>query len=188
MGRIGVVRLGAFQQSVGLVRRDDIRITLGIEHREPVGGAFGRSGFEVVDIAGFLLEYGQHVPHEAHRFLGECRALFGGDSDAEEVQTAFVHPVDADRREVVFPIAAETVVDVAQVEFRIGIESLFGVALDDLAFGFEAFAGQLHQVAQPFEKRLLGPRFVAESRQVDRHDADRPGQRVRREQSAAALD
>ena len=102
---VGIVGLRPALRPCLLVGGDDIRITLRIDTREPVGRTLGRGSFEIVDIACLLLKLRHHFAHEGHHLAAEGTPLLGGYRHAEKIQAAFVHAVDADGGEMVFPEA-----------------------------------------------------------------------------------
>ncbi len=180
LGRVGVV--GGV-----LPGGDDIGIFFPVELGEAVAGALRRSRLEVVDVARLLLEAGDRVAHEVEDVKGEFLPLGSGDVLAHEVEAGLVHADEADRVEVVEPVAAGALLHVFEVVRRIGVHAAAGLLLDRLALDLEALLGDLHQVEQAGFELLLRPGEIADAREVDRHDADRAGERVGAEETAAAL-
>ena len=157
-----------------------------VDPRETVARPFRRRRLEVEEGVGLLLVPHQPLAHVVEDAQPEGAAARVGQPAAEQVLRRLVHPDDADRREVVVPVAAVALADAAQVVAHVRIEAVLGVALEHLALDDEAVARDVHQPVEPGEELVLVLREEAEARQVERDDADRAGQRVGAEEAAAA--
>lgn len=187
MGRISVVGFGVFHFHIRGVCNFDIGIFFLVEKSESVGGAFGGSCFQIVEIVGFFLIGSYSFAHMSEHFFGEFLTRFGRDGGLQEVFDRFVRAHESNGGEMVFPVLPESFSDIAEVELGIGIESLFGELLDDFSFYLEAFLGDIHQAIETLEEIFFIFGEVADSREIHGDDADRAGQGVRAKESAAAL-
>ena len=172
---IRVVRLGVRP------RLEDAGEALAVFLRETVRGAFCRSGLEVVQISRRLLVGDEAVADALEHAQGEGVAPLVGDVAAvvREVANHLVHPVDADRREVV--------VQVPQIAQAVGVQAGVHKLLDLRPLLFERRGREVRQMVQAREKPFFVARIhVSEPRQIDRDDADRAGQLGRAEEAVAA--
>ena len=187
VGGIGVVGFGVFSSHFFLVGDDDVGIVLLVEEGEAVGGAFGGSGFQIVEIVGLFLVGSDPLAHVSENFLGEGLAFVGRDVCLEKIANCFVGADQADRGEVIFPVLMEALFDIAKVELGVGVESFLGELFDDFPFHFETLFGNIHEAVEPFEEIFFIFGEVANAREVDGDNADRPGQGIGAEESAATL-
>ena len=179
-GDLGGVRVVGVGLRSGL---EDAGVALAVLLGEAVGGALGRGGLEVVEVAGGLLELDHlvaHVVQEAHAHgvaarVGQVVGVVG------EVADHLVHAVDAQ--------GGEVVVQGAQVALGEGEQAGVDVVLDDGALELEGVAADLEQLVEPGgQGGLVVGVEVAEPGHVDGDDADRPGLLGRAEQTVAALE
>ena len=135
-GDLGGVRVVGVGLRSGL---EDAGVALAVLLGEAVGGALGRGGLEVVEVAGGLLELDHlvaHVVQEAHAHgvaarVGQVVGVVG------EVADHLVHAVDAQ--------GGEVVVQGAQVPLGEGEQAGVDVVLDDGALELEGVAADLQQ-------------------------------------------
>ena len=162
---------------------EDAGVALAVLLGEAVGGALGRGGLEVVEVAGGLLELDHlvaHVVQEAHAHgvaarVGQVVGVVG------EVANHLVHAVDAQ--------GGEVVVQGAQVPLGEGEQAGVDVVLDDGALELEGVAADLEQLVEPGgQAGLVVGVEVAEAGHVDGDDADGPGLLGRAEQAVAAFE
>ena len=172
VGGIGVVGFGAPSLYVFFIGDDDVGIVLFVEEGEAVGSAFGGCRFQVVEIVGLFLVGSDPLAHVGENFLGESLAFVGRDVCLEEISDRFVGADQADRGEVIFPVLVKAFFDIAKVELGVGVESFLGELLDDFPFHFETLFGNIHESVKPFEEIFFVLGEVADTREIDRDDAD----------------
>lgn len=172
MRRIGVVGFGVSSLHFFLIGNDDIRIVFLVEEREAIGGAFGGSRFEIVEIIGLFLVVSDMLAHVCQNSLGKCLTFFGGDIGMDEILNGFIGADESNGGEMILPVLMESLLDISEVEFCIGVEALFGELLDDFPFDFEAFLSDVHEAIKTLEEILFILGKVADSREIDSDDAD----------------
>ena len=175
VGAVGVVG------SAVLIGGDDVRVALLIVFGEPVGRGFGRSGFQIIQIAVFFLVVRQTFSHMIENFFGEVLRLLVGHVLAQPagVQTSFVHADQAD--------GGEMVVEVAQVELRIRIQACVEPDGQGFALDMQALGSQVHQFVQTLEEFFLALGQVGQAGHVQRDNADRTGGFAGAEEAAGLL-
>ncbi len=187
VGGIGVVGFGVFGTHFFLVGDDDIGIVLLVEEGEAVGGAFGGSGFQIVEIVGLFLVGSDPLTHVGENFFGESLSFIGGDIGFDKIADCLIGSDQTDRGEVILPVLVKALLDIAKVKLGVGVESFLGELFDDFPFDFEAFFGDIHEAVEALEKVFLIFGKVTNAREVDGDNADRPGQGIGAEESAASL-
>ena len=132
--RVGHGQLGA----VGVLwlvvaALDDVGVFLLVQPGQPVAGALGGGGLQVVAVARLLLELHHEISKEVHDLQREGQALLAADVLPQEVEAGFVHAHQADGVEVVVPVFTGPGLHVPEVVGGIGVQSPVRLVLDDLA-------------------------------------------------------
>ena len=186
LGGVGVVGLGTLGE-LGMVGGDDAGELGLIELGEAIGGAFGGGGFEVVVVAGGLLECLNLIAEMIHDFEGEGLTTGSGDVFIEEVEAGFVETDDADGGEMVGPKLIEAGFDGGEVVFGVGVEIFFGVGFEHFAFDFEALGSEVGELGEFLEEVFFAHGEIAKAGEVEGDDADGAGERVGSEKTATSF-
>ena len=128
-GKLGAVRVVTLPHGSGL---EDVRIALLVLPGKAVGGAFRRGGFQVVQVARFLLVLLHAQADELQDFLRKGPAFPGGDVHRiiGEVAQQLVHAVDPD--------GGEMVAEGGQVAPGVRVQAAVIHLLDEGPFLFQA--------------------------------------------------
>ena len=166
---------------------DNIGVACLVELGKAIARPLGGRRFEVINVAGLLLELHKERSQEIHDLQRERKAFGAADVFAEEVQAGFVHADQANRIEMVGPVFTSTFLDIAQIERRIRIKPLLGLLFNDLALDLQAGLAERRKVLEPCEEVLPILGKIADTRKIDGVNADRTRHRIAAEQTAAAL-
>lgn len=188
LSRIGVewLALAAFEV-IERAGAYDVRILVPVELRQAIARSLGGARFKVVAVARRFLEFQEAAPQVIHDPEGELLPCVRRDALAEQIPAGLVHADHSDRREVILPETLEMLLDVAQIVPRVGVEIVPGELFQHFPFDLEALPGEHQTVFEQPQKFIFVVGEIADPRQIDRHHADRAGQGIGPEQTAAAL-
>ena len=176
MGGIGVVR------GISLLARGfDAGPSLPVVLRQTVGGAFRRSGLQIVKVTVLLLVVGQALSHVIEHIDGELLRLFTGHigSQPGRIQSHLIHADQTD--------GGKMIVKASQITLCIRIQPLVQKPGDHFPLDLQGTGCDIHHMVKALVKFLFICGQICDSRHVDGHHAHASGTLAGTEISAGFL-